>query len=481
MKQDLVLILASVAILSNLCESKSILQNILDVDLVSDTSSGLVKVITGALNSGLQFVDQQVSEARQCLDDVQSEACGELDPDAKRNVSEIIRSRGFECEEFSYTTRDGYILTVQRIVNPLVSASYRKKLKPVILQHGLMSSSVDWVINSVKVRPTKFPGVDKDKKSADSTEENITGDSQEHPNGLGFYLANRGYDVYLANSRGNIYGQRHVNLSSWMPSFWSFTFDEQIEYDLPDLIETIRSRTNKTKVGYVGHSQGTTMALGLLAERPEFAEVLEPVVLLAPVAYASHCLSPVKYFAIYTPIFQHVDMWFGSSNAVVRYLGPIVCGPDWMKHKVCTNIVFLATGFDADQFDESRASAYLNHMPSGTSVKNIAHWGQMVLSGRFAHFDKGLLSAGNIIKKPPAYELANIRSKSLALFTAENDWLASPKDVARLRAELRVPIFRMVNVTEFRPKWNHIDFVYGKDAGKLVNARILEIFDHFNQ
>ncbi|KAG9510356.1 Gastric triacylglycerol lipase [Fragariocoptes setiger] len=405
------------------------------------------------------------------------------DPDTHRNVSEIIRSRGYLAEEHDVVTQDGYILTVQRIVNPLVKPEYRNKLKPVIMQHGLFSSAADWVINSVQVKPEPYP-----KNSSDSSRDSYiddtfdgVGDSQEHPNSLGFYLANRGYDVWLANSRGNIYGQRHVHMSSWNPKFWSFSFDEQIEFDLPGVIEYVQKVTGKHKVGYVGHSQGTVMGFGLLSSKPEYADVIEPFVALAPVAYVHHTISPVKYFAVYTPVFSHIDMWFGTSNVAVKYLAPLVCSEKNIKKKICANLLFLTTGFDEDELDEDRVAAYLNHTPSGTSVKNVAHYGQEIISRRFAHFDHGIL--GNIMKygthSPPDYDLSKIRSKSIALFIAENDWLAAPKDVARMRAELTVEPYYVFNVTTVKPKWNHIDFVYGKNAGTIINPEIYKIMEAF--
>lgn len=412
---------------------------------------------------------------------------GYKDPDACRNVSEIIRSRGFIAEEYDVTTKDGYVLTIQRVVNPLVDLAHKPKMKPVILQHGLMSSSVDWVINSLHVRPSKWPIGQKNETDENIEDETIneteTDPDQGHPRALGFYLANRGYDVFLSNSRGNVYGQRHVSRSSWDPRFWSFTYDEQIEYDLPAVIETVQNLTGHKKVGYVGHSQGTLMMFGLQSTRPEYADVVEPFVALAPVAYCHHTKSPAKYFAMYTPVFQHVDMWFASSNAAIRYLGPKVCGPDFMKKEICSNLVFLGTGFDESEFDMGRAEAYLTHMPSGTSYKNIAHYGQQILNKDWAHFDHGIV--GNKIKygqiHPPKYDLSKIRSKSIVLFTAENDWLASPKDVAILRSQLTVEPYKVYNITEEMPMWNHIDFVYGKHAGELINTRIIEVMDHFNQ
>lgn len=481
-------------------ECRSFLQSIPGAkflqDLAENTVTNLNEVVENFFNAGSQ------EEARSDRPETTTAepCCAPLDPDTHRNVPEIIKSRGFQVEEHDVTTKDGYILTVHRIVNPLIEEKDRAQLKPVIMQHGLMSSSVDWVINSVNVRPSKFPrdsstdsNIRQDRKldaatgsrepserSPDSQPDRLF-DTQENPNSLGFYMANEGYDVFLANSRGNIYGQRHVNRSSWEPKFWDFTFDEQIKFDLVDTIEFVKDLTKHKKLGYVGHSQGTAMMFGLLSEQPDYADVIEPYIALAPVAYVSHSISPVKYFAVYTPLFQHINLWFGTSNEAVKYLAPIVCGPKVIRRDICANIFFLSVGFDESELDDSRVSAYLTHMPSGTSVKNIAHYGQMVLSGRFAKFDHGIL--GNLVQygqtRAPDYDLSKIRSDSIVLFHAENDWLASPKDVAHLRKSLTVEPYKSFNVTESRPKWNHVDFLYGKSCGELVNKKILQVFDHF--
>lgn len=58
------------------------------------------------------------------------------DPDENRGVPALIESRGFVCETHYITTRDNYVLEVHRIVNPMIKTPGR----PVILQHGLLSS-----------------------------------------------------------------------------------------------------------------------------------------------------------------------------------------------------------------------------------------------------------------------------------------------------------------------------------------------------
>ena len=50
---------------------------------------------------------------------------------------------------------------------------------------------------------------------------------------LAFVLANRGYDVWLGNNRGNKHGKKHVLYTSKDIEFWNFSFEEMALYDLP--------------------------------------------------------------------------------------------------------------------------------------------------------------------------------------------------------------------------------------------------------
>ena len=70
---------------------------------------------------------------------------------------------------------------------------------------------------------------------------------------LAFVLANRAYDVWLGNNRGNKYGKNHIQLSAKIKDFWNFTFEDMAIYDLPAAFGYIYQKTQK-KIVYIGHS-----------------------------------------------------------------------------------------------------------------------------------------------------------------------------------------------------------------------------------
>ena len=146
-----------------------------------------------------------------------------------------------------------------RIVNPYLSKNQKKKLKPILLQHGYQNAASTWLINSRgKLNP--------DGKYIEFDEE---GNPLDRPTGntLGFVLASSGYDVWLPNYRGNIYSLNHTKFDPNKGNdnlklnikfetlvfisdkeFWSFSMDEMISYDLPAIIKYIQDKTSRSNL-----------------------------------------------------------------------------------------------------------------------------------------------------------------------------------------------------------------------------------------
>uniref|UniRef100_T1JXX3 Lipase n=1 Tax=Tetranychus urticae TaxID=32264 RepID=T1JXX3_TETUR len=369
------------------------------------------------------------------------------DPDLNRSAVELIESRGFIAQVHTVTTEDNYQLTVHRIVNPLCS-----KGEPVLLQHGLLSSSVDFLINS--------PGVG---------------------NNLGFVLSSLCYDVWLSNSRGNVYSMDHLHLSSNDENFWKFSFDEMSKYDLPAFINYILKTTGYKKLSYIGFSQGTTQMFGLLSTNTSYSSIIKPFIALAPVTTISYTKSALVRVASDTPMLKDYLRSKGGpfviSDSTFQFIARTFCHSK--IDLVCLNIIFLITGYDVREMNQTRLQVYFKHTPAGTSNWAIAHYLQMVKSGRFCKMDFG--KEGNLARYgqtfPPDYPIDMIDSQDIALFYGLGDWLADRKDVELLKSRLKVPLKDDYAIPV--DNWNHIDFIYAKDLGKYVNTRIVNILNEY--
>lgn len=74
---------------------------------------------------------------------------------------------------------------------------------------------------------------------------------------------------------------------------------------------------------------------------------------------------------------------------------------------------------------------------------------------------------------PPDYKLKNVKAP-VYLYYAHNDWLAHTKDVEKLAAELGNLQGKFLSPNK---KFNHIDYMYGIDAPKLVYKGILQLME----
>jgi lysosomal acid lipase/cholesteryl ester hydrolase len=156
------------------------------------------------------------------------------DQDVGKDMVTLVTSRGYTIETHNVTTADGYILTMFRIPSGKNSKRSGSGLgAPVILQHGLLDSSYTWITNF-------------------------------EDESLGYILADKGFDVWFGNNRGNRYGRNHVskNPDDNASGFWDFTWDDMSSYDVPAFINYVTDLTGYPTVGWVGHSEGTIQMFG---------------------------------------------------------------------------------------------------------------------------------------------------------------------------------------------------------------------------
>ncbi|KAF7141431.1 hypothetical protein RHSIM_Rhsim06G0168900 [Rhododendron simsii] len=179
----------------------------------------------------------------------------------------MVEPQGYSCEEHTVTTMDGYILSLQRI--PAGRSGVTADKPPVLLQHGVFSDAATWLVN--------------------------TPDQS-----LGFILADNGYDVWLANTRGAKYSSGHTSLSPSDPAYWDWSWDELAAYDLPASVQYVNDQTGQN-MHYVGHSLGTLMALTAFSQQQSL-NMIRSAALLSPIAYLDQITTLLGKAAAYSMI-----------------------------------------------------------------------------------------------------------------------------------------------------------------------------------
>lgn len=91
---------------------------------------------------------------------------------------------------------------------------------------------------------------------------------------LPFMLSDLGYDIWLPNTRGNIFSWEHKdpsrNSKILFSNYWDFSLDEIAKYDFTANVDFVRNKTNFEKIYYLGHSQGSMQYFLSYMHEPQF-------------------------------------------------------------------------------------------------------------------------------------------------------------------------------------------------------------------
>jgi pimeloyl-ACP methyl ester carboxylesterase len=276
-----------------------------------------------------------------------------------------------------------------------------------------------------------------------------------------------------SNNRGNAYGLRHKSLPNTSAAFWNFSFTEMAEYDLPSNIDAALNISGRQSLSYVGHSEGTMQAFIGFAD-PRLAAKVSVYIALSPVAFIGSITS--TFLQIIAKLHtEAIFEIFGAqrflpSGSQLDKLMPDICH---VRPQLCENAMCAIMGCDKSDWNQTRFEVYMSLVPSGTSVKNIVHFAQLVRSGLYRQFDYG--TAGNLQQygqpSPPAFDISHLKVPA-ALFTGGHDALADPADVARLLAALPSQLVLSVHN---EPAYSHLDPIWGLSAAARIYPQIIEI------
>lgn len=366
---------------------------------------------------------------------------------------DIVSAANYPMESYRVKTADGFILQLFRIQAKNSRISNGKKV--VLLQHGVFDSADDYVINSEQ-------------------------------NSLAFVLANRGFDVWLSNSRGNKYSRAHATLSPSSKEFWDFSFQEMGEFDIKANIDFILQKTGAVKLTYIGHSQGTTQMFAALgSQTSDFINskvnkfiALAPVVL--PRKLSSHIISKLASDTILAKALQTLG---------ITELLPGGCSKSnpakWLASKFCTLAtsfcqIFLGLTDDNPWYNNGEITSIMSYyFPSGSSVRSLFHFQQLInqkdeANPRFLKYDFGSQINQQKYGSPnaPAYDFGRIKIP-VRLYIGNQDKLATVSDNNVLAQQLRS---KGINTkTYFYENCGHSTFVWAKDASKIFGDVLAEL------
>lgn len=353
------------------------------------------------------------------------------------DMAGMVVPKGYPLEQHVVVTGDGYKLGTFRIPYGKDGAPPAGVVRPpVLLIHGISLASTCWVVN------------DPDES-------------------LAFILADRGWDVWMMNTRGNTFSRSHVTLSDRQPRFWNFAVDDFALKDFRETLKYVQDVTKVNRIGLVGHSQGGTLALMALADDPWLAESVTALVALGPCAYVKNLESVVlKNF-----------LKQANSTALLQLMGPqelMYMSPEtqstWLNGacQMPGTMISCLTTMEGIFGTSRRISAlqyrrYWQIWPSSTSLYNALQWAEIYNEpkARFFKYNYG-----------QEYDLKAIRAP-IVMVSGGADVLASMGDIAEQKKRLKDVLKGEHEI----PDYSHMDFIWDKGAKSTLYPIVTAALD----
>ena len=359
-----------------------------------------------------------------------------LAADLESYYKDFMESNGYKLEANLVLTDDGYILSVWHL-KPTVPNG-----KVAFLQHGLADTA--WCFFQLGSKS------------------------------LPFALLKEGFDVWLGNIRGNIFSHNHMtkNPDNPMSGYYDYSIDEFVKYDLPSMINLVRSKTGGKKISYIGHSQGTTVFFMLAMQDPTFVEEsFEHFAALGTVPNIAHTeFAPIDLLDRVYAILRAVGIFnaFSLTNTQ-RNLAAKLC-------KTTPGICGKAFDFGASirpsgRMDYKNIFNYIYYFPGGVGKRNLLHWSQIHKMKKLVYFNPNFEKE----KTAEPYNTQNLKKWKIKALIArtDDDTFSSYQDVTdcynMVEDKSYVTILDLFN-------YGHVDCLSAESAINDVFTPIINFF-----
>ncbi|KAL4352503.1 hypothetical protein GQ457_06G040850 [Hibiscus cannabinus] len=352
-----------------------------------------------------------------------------------------VTPHGYKCEEHEVQTDDGYILSMQRIPEGRAGGSRGgQKKQPVLIQHGIFAVSSFFTIGL-------------------TFQDGITWLMNSPEQNLPMILADNGFDVWIANTRGTQFSRKHVSLDPARPEYWDWSWDELVTYDLPAVFGFVFNHTGQ-KIHYIGHSLGTLIALTSFSEGHQ-ADQVKSATFLCPIAYLSHLKTELVLLA------------------AKAFVGDVFNCYDLVSEISGTRPILLLVQFES-VFDRSNSDSLLVIQVVLMVFKFVSCFFAVVRDGVregvINKYDYG--RDGNLKHygeaKPAVYNISNI-PRDLPIFISHGgiDPLSDVEDVGLLLDLLKLHDVSKLSV-QFLKGYAHLDFIMAVNAKDFVYNQIVQ-------
>lgn len=366
-------------------------------------------------------------------------------------MEDIVPKNGYPLEKHAVDTPDGWRLNMYRI--PHGKGQQPGPRPVVLLHHGVTLSSACFTL----LQPNES---------------------------MAYVFADAGFDVWMANTRGNTFSRGNYNYSFRDPLYWRHSIDQYALIDAPAQIDLALQVSGAKKLAVVGHSQGSSIMYALLSSKPEYNEKVSVALHMGPVAFIAD-IAPgvVKDMASVgnDNMFQDMQMpeflWYRLLAPYVKQCAGATAGAECMS--ALNNLLFGPSSLIKPEDFE----LILQTWPASVSTRNLHHWASMFRTAEldFSRYDYGTDCTSTTMFQdscnqaeygslaPPQYELSLITTPTVIL-KGTVDVLATPADIAEQERRLQMAGSHVATI-EY-PGFSHMDFIWQRQTQQHITDMI---------